>query len=489
MIDKHTPRLSSPVTTFGWCVHQRKRVSTRKELTIVNRRNHWLQVILGLGLLIMLAAGLIVIFLRVPAHVQTEQASTTAVELAQAPIKDLPVPTAMIIGTIYPTETPLPTVPPPPTPTLLPGPTVTPLALLKSAADASGSVIYALMEIKQAVAISSVFSVSVDSKGTPQGKPIQIYNDLLRSAIQMHFAPDGSRIVLNDGWSLNSVLYLESGKLKSIFQETSNPMGHFFDWYPDSRQVLIGTMQGSKDIGLWLADTDTGKHVTLHAEYPSSSVIGGAVSPDGQKVIYALKPGWDTPAEIWMADANGGNQRHLYTSDNALGYVAAFTWSPDGNKIAFLGDGIMVMGADEKIPHPLGKSAVMNFDFRPVWSPDGRKLAYITYEPSASSVVSEKKDLTLAEQQMQAFSNTNIHWIDVVTGEEHTLITDGSTGNIDPAWSPDGSQLAFAAFQKGTGEIKLINADGTNLRAIAHANQPMRFPFWRRAQSLQSVQP
>lgn len=80
-----------------------------------------------------------------------------------------------------------------------------------------------------------------------------------------------------------------------------------------------------------------------------------------------------------------------------------------------------------------------------------------------------------------SFQGTNIHLVDVATGQERRLLPD--TGNIDPAWSPDGKQIAFASTRTGNSEIWVVNVDGTNLRQVTNAGQRIRYPYWRKSQT------
>jgi dipeptidyl aminopeptidase/acylaminoacyl peptidase len=50
--------------------------------------------------------------------------------------------------------------------------------------------------------------------------------------------------------------------------------------------------------------------------------------------------------------------------------------------------------------------------------------------------------------------------------------------DVDPAWSPDGSLLAFASDRSGDYEIYTIRADGTHLRRLTHDPSDDRQPSW-----------
>ena len=46
-----------------------------------------------------------------------------------------------------------------------------------------------------------------------------------------------------------------------------------------------------------------------------------------------------------------------------------------------------------------------------------------------------------------------------------TLLTSNAAADSNPAWSPDGTRLAFASARDGNSEIYVMNADGSNVRA------------------------
>ncbi len=71
-----------------------------------------------------------------------------------------------------------------------------------------------------------------------------------------------------------------------------------------------------------------------------------------------------------------------------------------------------------------------------------------------------------------------IHSIQPLT-RQVTQLTDGSANDIAPAWSPNGSQIAFASDRNNSDwEIYIINSDGTNLRQITSSPGVDTDPAW-----------
>src|SRR5258705_7825920 len=48
-------------------------------------------------------------------------------------------------------------------------------------------------------------------------------------------------------------------------------------------------------------------------------------------------------------------------------------------------------------------------------------------------------------------------------GSNHTKLTEGSSYNAEPAWSSDGTRIAFASNRDGKAAIYSMNADGENV--------------------------
>jgi len=57
-------------------------------------------------------------------------------------------------------------------------------------------------------------------------------------------------------------------------------------------------------------------------------------------------------------------------------------------------------------------------------------------------------------------------------------LTTNAVADSNPAWSPDGQQLAFASGRDGNSEIYVMNADGSNVRRLTNNAAPDYQPTW-----------
>ncbi len=336
--------------------------------------------------------------------------------------------------------------------------------------------------------------VAVGPDGRPSGPVASIPTSGSYSG-PFYACPDGRRVALVDNTEAGdtvNILDVATGQITNLFRDRLWAPDMFLNWHPNCRHVLWRAIQNYPDTGLWLVDSDSGDHYIVVSNpfaHPIGEITGGAVSPDGQRVVYALQKDIFSSGQVWMVDAYGNNPRSLFSGGGAM---FAFAWSPDGTKVAYVGcdsegtesegkqrgtwAGICVMDANGQNRRELGSNFNAGYGFLPVWSPDSQTIAFVARE-----LPEEKPDPNNPPDWDEwAFRGANVHLVDVNTGEERRLLPDGVEGNIDPVWSPDGSMIAFASTRSGTAEIWVVNADGTGLRQLSHDGQLTRYPIWLR---------
>lgn len=200
--------------------------------------------------------------------------------------------------------------------------------------------------------------------------------------------------------------------------------------------------------GLCLARPDGSRRVRLlagEARTPSWS-------PDGRFVAFARS------GRIVVANAKGRIVRRFgsLASDPA--------WSPDGSRIAYAGGAptprIIVAGRDGRTLMSIWTGR--NVASGPTWSPNSRRLAYA--------------DQLAIDRPSQAGSN-RVFLVNADGSGRRQLV--GAAA--EPAWSPDGSRIAYVAYASRlseTGQVAVIGVDGADARRVTSGDEPETGPAW-----------
>jgi dipeptidyl aminopeptidase/acylaminoacyl peptidase len=200
------------------------------------------------------------------------------------------------------------------------------------------------------------------------------------------------------------------------------------------------------------------------------------LSPDGKWVAYTVKTANlkdDKNYErIWMVSVSGGNPIALTADGVASSHPR---WSPDGKSLAF----ISARGGGASDEDDSGKKQVWLLNREGgegqkltdtiqdvqsfAWSPSSDRLVLLLQDPSPAEIEAARdkaKDvkakpkprpwvidrLHFKEDELGYLDRRRTHlYVFSIADHRQTQITSGDYDDSDPAWSPDGSKIAFAS--------------------------------------------
>jgi Tol biopolymer transport system component/DNA-binding winged helix-turn-helix (wHTH) protein len=245
-----------------------------------------------------------------------------------------------------------------------------------------------------------------------------------------------------------------------------------FDIAPDGERVVIGESQGPpQPISIYLIRlTDMSRRALTTPPNTLSAMAGwqtGDVdprfTPDGRDVTFVR---WaSTSSDIFQVSAAGGDLRRL-TENHAP--IDGYTLTPDGQAL------ILATSHDESHRLALWRywlrtrrseqlttlslKSVANAD--PAVSPDGRRLAATQRSRPPGDLY--RYDLLPTSVRAQP-----------------ATLADSNACNISPAFSADGTKLAFASCRTGHMEIYVANRDGSSpVQLTAFSGNLAGSPQW-----------
>jgi Tol biopolymer transport system component len=167
-------------------------------------------------------------------------------------------------------------------------------------------------------------------------------------------------------------------------------------------------------------------------------------NPEGDFEIFAMNP-----------DGTGIEQLTTFNTASDGGPA----WSPEGNRIAFTSSRddnaeiyVMIYGG---LFHGRVFRLTTNTrtDESPTFSRDGNRIAFVSNRITTDNPEGDN------EIYMMDTADTNSDG----NGDNQINLTNNSVDDRVPAWSPDGSRIAFATNRDGNYEIYMMKVDGSDL--------------------------
>ncbi len=217
--------------------------------------------------------------------------------------------------------------------------------------------------------------------------------------------------------------------------------------------------------------------------YRIAQVEDPQVSPDGRRVVF-VRASFDIGTDrrvrdLWLTDSAKAGDRRLLVA-NAR---SAARWSPDGSRIAYLGDlagkpQLFVVSLADGVPRAItsGKIAPTGFE----WAPDGQTIAFVAQvdaKPVKLAGMPDKPEGAVWAPEARVTSSVRYRTNEggyIVPGARHVFVvpaaggpvrqvTTGDTDQVDEqaslAWLRDGSGLIAVANRRADADLRGREAD------------------------------
>jgi Tol biopolymer transport system component len=278
--------------------------------------------------------------------------------------------------------------------------------------------------------------------------------------------------------------------------------------WPSTNGLIAFRSDRDGEPDVFTLDPTSGATVKL-TENSGIADLAPAWSPDGERIAYIRKTGERGRPDLYVMTASGRGRERLTRTPVP---ERDPSWSPDGSMIAYSARTsptgpfrIFLVGADGSAPMQLTTQGRGSADRSPIFSPDGTEVAFVSDRGGGfpDVYIADVDGTRTTRLTTNAFVDGNPAWtpdgtailvercctegsselyaIDVASHGETALTASPATMEFDPVPSPDGTKIAFVAFDIGVGnlDIWVMNADGSGATRLTNDERPDLSPDWQ----------
>ena len=245
---------------------------------------------------------------------------------------------------------------------------------------------------------------------------------------------------------------------------------------PDSKQLVFQSNRSGSN-QLYIMDLET-KQTRALTDMQSGAETP-VFSPDGQNIVFAAYVD-EGNNDVFVMKKDGSDIKRLTFGP---GYDGHPHWSTDGTRIVF--------NSDRTTPDP---EASWNERWHEIFSiktdsSDLRKhtrcravCTYGSLSPDGTKVLYRKVTRTSGlDWGLRSIEKNSEIFIAEADGTHEINLSNNAAFDGWPVFSPDGKQIAFASNRTGpalTGQIWLVNPDGSGLRQLSDNSWSHVQPAW-----------
>jgi Tol biopolymer transport system component len=359
---------------------------------------------------------------------------------------------------------------------------------------------------------------------------------------QPKFSPDGKWVAFISDREGSENIWIMHPDGSGVKQVSKDPNSEFISpsWSPDGNYVFVskaGFGIGSSEIWMYHVDGGSGVQITKSKPTPTTkradrpNAMGVIASPDGKYLYYATKLGslnYNAQFPMWhiaRRDRKTGDEDDIINQpESAFRPVL----SPDGKEIVYVTryeteTGLRLRnletGEDRWVRYPVTRDDQESLFTRDVFPgyaflPEGKEIVYnqdgkirrlnlatgaesvIPFTAQVSQEIGPKLDFPQRVEQgplkvrliqdpvespdskkMVFSAMTHLYIMDIPGGKPQRL-TSGNAREFQPAWSPDGTSIAYVTWSSAGGQLWKIPAAGGTPQQLSKSAAVYSNPVW-----------